>query len=322
MLLVQKKLPPGWIDLSVGEPHLIRKRFLEVFPAPKLEITEQLLEYPFPQGYPPLVKLLEDKFQAPVIITNGAKQGLFVSLNCLKWKKIAKLREPYWALLPELLQAAGIEQIDDDLGMTKLVVAPNNPDGWYPSEQDFTNRKYDFIIHDAAYFTKSYLPLDFNLKSFGDIEIYSFSKMLGIPGLRLGCVVVKNNSTQILERLLHQMELVTVGVSKLSQLYLIEILQHASPSDWETFYQTSNQDLVQSKKIIESCSSIDFPKHDQYHGMFGWGKVKNGLDFSEAKIRLLPGETCGCSGMVRVNLALDHDKLEDFISRVNKESKQ
>jgi len=68
ILLAKPKLDPSWIDSSVGEPYLIRDNLFDMFTWDE-DVSGLDLSYPFPQGYGPLVKMLEDKHQAPVIFT-------------------------------------------------------------------------------------------------------------------------------------------------------------------------------------------------------------------------------------------------------------
>src|SRR5271157_1656410 len=85
-------LPQDCIDLCFGEATVVRHALLKHFSFPDIQFTENSFvtrekyshkvtyehpfSYPHPSGYQPLVKLLEHKHNAPVIITNGAKQAL------------------------------------------------------------------------------------------------------------------------------------------------------------------------------------------------------------------------------------------------------
>ena len=77
VLVSKPKLEEGFIDVSVGEPHIVRERlslyfdlsFIGMYSSPKW------MEYPNSAGYQKLIQLLEDKHGSPVIITNGAKQA-------------------------------------------------------------------------------------------------------------------------------------------------------------------------------------------------------------------------------------------------------
>ena len=77
MLLAKPKLPPDWIDVSVGEPYLVRDNLVNIFQIGdefrNVNVSSADMVYPYPTGYQPLVRFLEEKHGARVIITNGAK---------------------------------------------------------------------------------------------------------------------------------------------------------------------------------------------------------------------------------------------------------
>lgn len=331
MLLAKPKLPHDVIDTSVGEPYIVRDILMETFDLSYQEIPSGLglWEYPDPIGYKPLVDLLEEKYGAPVIITNGAKQALGATLYALKrlGKKKVGMRTPYWALLPPLIHMHGLQMRDSfDEADANLLVMPNNPDGFVMSPEDiktFTeecNERKLPIIHDAAYYTHIYLPDDsYPLDPIGDVQIFSISKMLGLSGLRLGYVVCHN-------RLYHQyiqeyMEAMTVGVSNLSQAFLYDLLMtmNDNPELSEEFERKSHQMIKKCKLLIKqvhpdvlACASAD-----KVSGMFGWFKPGPKADFAKAKVHIIEGSPFGMSGMIRMNLALHPDKMEEVVNRLN-----
>ncbi len=139
ILLAKPKLPDGWIDVSVGEPHVVREVLRKYFKLDSIgqDHPDHYWEYPNPIGYPPLVKALEEKHGYPVIITNGAKQALGATFYALKkmGKETVGMMEPYWALIPPLVEmhglkpAIGVHPFNID---SFLALAPNNPNGHFP----------------------------------------------------------------------------------------------------------------------------------------------------------------------------------------------
>ena len=74
ILLAKPNLPPDFIDVSVGEAHVVREALYSIFDLEKYHMQSvPRMEYPYPAGYEPLVKLLEDKYQAPVVICKWGK---------------------------------------------------------------------------------------------------------------------------------------------------------------------------------------------------------------------------------------------------------
>ncbi len=145
ILVAKPKLPEGWVEVSVGEPHLVRDELMSSFDLNKdlsdLNLSSAEMSYPHPTGYQPLVKFLEEKHGSPVVITNGAKQALgavFYALSQTNKNKIG-MRLPYWALIPPLARMHGLDCVYDNFGDAYLCLAPNNPDGFIPDLQTLSS---------------------------------------------------------------------------------------------------------------------------------------------------------------------------------------
>jgi len=326
LLLAKPDLPDGWLDCSVGEPHVVRENLIKIFDLSVYEVPKvpHMYEYPNPNGYKPLVQLLEEKHHAPVIITNGAKQALgacFYALQQMDKKRIG-MRKPYWALIPPLLEMHGIGYVENTYD-SYLALAPNNPDGFMPKLELAANICKELgipYIHDAAYYTHVYLPPEYQLKSFGDVQIYSISKMLGLSGLRLGYVVC--HSTEFYKLILNYMENMTVGVSIMPQIFLHDLMRrmNAYPTLTQQFEGKSYYDLQESKKIIQKVDPEILEVNsdiEQNAGMFGWFKVGPKADFNKSKVNVISGDLFGGPGMVRMNLAFDSSTMEEIVRRLN-----
>jgi aspartate/methionine/tyrosine aminotransferase len=335
ILLAKPELPNDWRDVSVGEPHVVRDTLLKIFDLSVWELpqdVEHMFEYPSPIGYKPLVKLLEDKHQAPVIITNGAKQGLaaiFYALHKMKYERVG-MRLPYWALIPPLSIMHGVESVVQDPYIKSddphLLLAPNNPDGFCHTSQELKELSDIYkdigvpLIHDAAYYTKTYLPDGHVPVQVGDVQIYSLSKSLGLSGLRVGYVVCPN--VEYYKLIQQYMEAMTVGVSIISQMLAEHMLHrmHGYPTLAESFESMSQAALTESKKIIKTVSSevLEVPTNmETIPGMFGWFKVGPKADFAKSKVNFIDGALFGVPGMVRMNLAFNKETMEDIVKRLN-----
>lgn len=338
ILLAKPKLPPDWIDVSVGEPYLVRDNLIKVFQLEgELKIAHLKVEdliYPAPTGYQPLVKHLEDKHGAPVIITNGAKQALgavFYALKKMGWNYCHE-KSPHWALIPPLAEMHGIEMIHANGPCVEdkspfLLISPNNPDGHCESPEQLVEISKQYkernlpLIHDAAYYTHIYLPETHTLPPVGDVQIYSISKMLGFSGLRLGYAVCPN--PEFYKLIQQYMEAMTVGVSIASQTWLYDLLDRrmrSFPTLVQRFQGISSMALEENKKL---CLQIDPEVLEvpstlpQNPGMFGWFKVGNKANFEKSKINFIDGALFGVPGMVRMNLAFNHERMEEIVKRLN-----
>lgn len=334
ILLAKPTLPEGFIDVSVGEPHVVREKLREYFPLDHHGTIElysplgtQAYEYPLPTGYQPLVDLLEKKHGSPVIITNGAKQALGACFYALKQidRHIVGMRTPYWALIPPLATIHGIECVDEyDYSFQSLLnLTPNNPDGFCDNLEDDALWCKDNgipLIHDAAYYTHVYLPESCSLIQYGDVQIYSISKMLGLSGLRLGYVVCPN--PVFYQHIKQYMETMTVGVSTLSQIYLHELLQDMQQQCAQTknFEKAAAQALMDAKEIMMGVSPkvlkvpINLP---DIPGMFLFAKIKDFSLLEKAKINAIDGKYFGAPGYVRMNLAFSAERIQEIVSRLN-----
>lgn len=340
LLLAKPKLPEGWLDTSVGEPHVVRDTLNRIFDLnpdyhmiPKVE---HMHEYPVPTGYQPLVDLLEKKHRAPVIITNGAKQALGATFYALKQmgRKTIGMRSPYWALIPPLVRMHGLkwngaeplDWVHPDMGScfdSYLCLAPNNPDGSMMDLQSAASflQQHDVpLIHDAAYYTHTYLPFDYELRTFGDVQIYSISKMLGLSGLRIGYAVCPNQ--QFYRYIQEYMEAMTVGVSVMPQIFLEKLLleMQARPGLTFKFENESAMHLRNAKEIMLGVRPeiLEIPENlPDIPGMFGWFKVGPACDFQQAKINAIDGALFGVPGMVRMNLGFHEDRMKEIVHRLN-----
>ncbi len=344
LLLAKPDLPPGFIDVSIGEPYLVRRNLIEIFQFQeelKLgHLSESNLDYPSPVGYAPLVKHLEDKYQAPIVITNGAKQALAACFYALKkmGKSNVGMRLPYWALIPPLASLYGLEPkyIDSTLPEnytsplsyeSLLLIDPNNPDGWSVNA-DLLKKLSQYhkdenipIIHDAAYFSHIYLSEKHSLPSFGDVQVYSISKMLGLSGLRVGFAVCHN--PEFYKLIQEYVEATTVGVSISSQTVLFDLLDRrmrSYPTLVQEFENTSALQLEENKKL---CLQIDPEVLEipsdllNISGMFLWAKVGPKADFIKSKINVIDGALFGVPGYVRMNLAFDKSIMQEIVKRLN-----
>lgn len=335
ILLAIKGVDSGTIDLTVGEPHTIKKALFENFDISKFQVSGSELnfwEYQKPNGYGPLVAFLEKKHNAPVVITNGAKNGLAAYFYaCIKMgiKRIG-MKLPYWVLIPPLAKELGCESVfcepeEFNSYDSYLLLAPNNPDGQCASSKellDIANQAKNMgkiFAHDAAYYTHSYLPQDYELLDIGDVQIFSGSKMFGLSSIRVGYVVCRNK--EMCEHIMHYMETFSVGVSSLSQKIFLKILEHFELNTDKklSFEQSCRDSIKRSRDIISGVNKNVIELPDGFldaPGMFGWVKVINKQALIDSKINVLDGSLFGKDGYARLNLSFGEDVWIDFIERL------
>jgi aspartate/methionine/tyrosine aminotransferase len=330
ILSAKPKLQPNFIDVSVGEPYLIKKALFDIFnlneDINQVPVNLTDFQYPNPTGYQPLVSLLEEYHGAPVVITNGAKQGLAAAFHSLfkMRKRSISMRRPYWALVPQLAHMHQLECVYDDSAEAELCIAPNNPDGFVPNLLELENKfkqNHKLFIHDAAYYTPSYMDHNIPIRLVGDVQIFSISKMLGLSGLRLGYAVCQNQ--EMYKHISQYVEATTVGASIYSQIFLYNFLNNKyfkSVSSRKEFEDRCFHNLKINKNLCKGLDPevLDVPHNiEDISGMFGWFKIGNKLDLNKSKIHAIEGSVFGKPGFIRMNLAFDPNKMQEIIKKLN-----
>ncbi|MQL84484.1 hypothetical protein Taro_016987 [Colocasia esculenta] len=106
----------------------------------------------------------------------------------------------------------------NDAPYIELVCSPNNPDGFL--KEAVLNGEKGWTIHDLAYYWPQYTPI--TAAAAHDIMLFTFSKITGHAGTRIGWALVKDRA--VAEKMTKFIELNTIGVSKDSQLRAAQIL--------------------------------------------------------------------------------------------------
>jgi aspartate/methionine/tyrosine aminotransferase len=326
------------IDLRIGEARDLRDITTSLYDLHNLNITMKASDWEYQSyGYQPLVKFLEEKHSAPIVITNGANQGLHAAMYALQKKGFKNLgfRIPYWSRIPEIAKSVGLgyTPFEGDLLSEKkldidsyLLTMPNNPDGHLPPldvvrmVSALLKQQRIPLIHDAVYYTRSYLPIDRPIESLGDLQLYSASKTYGLSALRVGYMIVHN--TEFYDSLNDYMELSTVGVSVPAQKLFLHILNREEQLPFlKTNFDTMTREaLKKSKTIFKTVSSenIELPDNfDRCCGMFAWVKPKKQDLFKKANIEVIDGNAFGKPEYVRINLAAGSAIIAEAVRRIN-----
>jgi asparagine---oxo-acid transaminase len=326
------------LDLRIGEARAIRDITCRLFDLKRFTTDMGPIDWEYQSnGYQPLVQYLENKYSARVIITNGANQALHAAIYALKHKGFNNvgLRTPYWNRIPEIARHMamgyttfiGTMLSDENHKIDSyLSTMPNNPDGHLPSldtirtvaailkEQDIP------LIHDAVYYTRTYLPIDHPTENIGDVQIFSASKSYGLSSLRLGYMVIHNASFYKL--LADFMELSTVGASVPAQKLFLQILKREDqvPFIKTEFEKDSREALRKAKLKFKEVNPelIEMPANlERTCGVFAWVKPKLPDLFAQCKIEVLPGKIFGAPDFVRINLAAGAEHIAEAVKRIN-----
>lgn len=319
--MARTRLPADFIDLGIGEPHYLRDVVTAVHDVRefRFDTMPRVWEYAPPTGYDPLVRALEERHGAPVVVTIGAKHGIFAALHALHCEGVRSVsyRTPYWASFPFMMERAGMRSVlDGGVADAHLLVMPNNPDGYVtdPASARATGKP---LIHDAAYYTKSYLPEGTEVEAIGDMQVFSASKMYGLSGLRLGWVVC--HEPRYRDAVASFVEATTAGVSTASQRVLLSIVaaEAENPTMRDIYQAEMRRHLAWAQSAIRTIHP-DVLTPVSTLGMFGWCRKGPKFDPNAAKVAVMEGAAFGDPTMVRLNLAVAPAQLEEAIERFNR----
>ena len=186
--------------------------------------------YAPPAGFEELRRLIREDMDLPeasVLVTDGAVEALYnVCSNVCKPGKKFVTTNPSWAWPMHFARKAGSEvvelpiynaaqgykltaeqlraAVDENTGVIYLV-DPNNPLGTCHTEDEIrafaeiARSVGAYFIHDATYssFAEHFTPA-FRFYPERSIQIYSFSKWLGLAGMRLGAVLASEDIVEML----------------------------------------------------------------------------------------------------------------------------
>jgi aspartate/methionine/tyrosine aminotransferase len=328
--LIRKTLPPGTLDLCVGEAHVVRNALLASYDERAFNVAPATAgcDYQQPNGYAPLVKLLEERYNKRVVITCGAKQGLSAVFYAMYTKGMrgVSMRSPYWSQMPAAIRLAGLSSYSSSVRPTylhgHLLVSPNNPDGWCAAPDDVKQLAEECafyrvpLVHDAAYHTPVYVDDPMPLAS---TSVHSVSKAYGLSGLRVGWVVTDDDFTY--DRVCEYCEATTVGCSLPAQAMTYQLLkvEDRSAIRHGRFVAQARAALVAAKRLMAEVNQevLVTAGCESVAGMFGWYRIGPKFDAEKARIHVAPGSAFGDSLQVRLNLAVDPAVLQEAVSRLN-----
>lgn len=326
-------LPPDTIDLSFGEPKIIREALMRQIDG-KIDMpsTKDLAgwEYQLASGKPDLASLLEKKYNAKVVVCNGAKQALSAAFYAMRKNGTDYIvyDKPYYPATPSLISLSGLvgllpDEVDHDFwpasNVVRLLTSPNNPDGDNLSNIELIeHQSQGQVIHDAAYYTDIYLPDNQIPIPIGNIQIYSVSKMYGLSGIRIGYAVCHKES--LYNDVAEYIELTSAGVSAASQDIIRNVEQFFmdNPEKLSAFHNDARSILKKNRALLTLLDqNVLMPMPCKSNSMFAWFKKGPKFDQSKVKVYMLDGVIFGDQDMVRMNIAVPHEVLKEAIDRLN-----
>jgi len=340
------------IDLAVGEPEFAVE-------APILDATCQALNngatrYGPVAGLPELRECLARDFEGwgslNIIVTNGAKQGLYEVFQVVCGEGCEVIVPiPCWVSFEHQIRLAGgipvlVEtrqhQLDvdaiaaavTDRTVAVLINSPNNPTGAVYGHSDIRRvaemcrQKNLWLISDEAYSAFVYRPKAF-VSPFAIPEIRpqlivvrSFSKTYAMTGYRIGYVAAP---AEVIVRLTTLQGHLTGNVCSFAQYGALQAVNtplttlEARRAAYET----------RCRKAVQLCEGLFdliapqgafylFPRIDRYRDRFADDRDFARFLLEKANVAVVPGRFFGAPGHVRISFATSDDRLHQGFGRM------
>ena len=340
------------VDLAVGEPEF-------AVDAPIVDATCQALEngvtrYGPVAGLPELRERLARDFEGcgpqHIIVTNGAKQGLYeiFQVVCGEGHEVI-VPAPCWVSFEHQIRLAGgvpvlvdtrrhqldlnaIEQAVTPRTAAILINSPNNPTGAVYDRADMARvadlcRQKDlWLISDEAYSAFVYRPQSFvSPFAFPEIRsqlivVRSFSKTYAMTGFRVGYVVAPE---EVITRLTTLQGHLTGNVCSFAQYGALQALDISETilEERRTVYKGRCRLAVGLGKeifdLIEPQGAFYlFPRIDRYQERFADDRDFARYLLEKANVAVVPGTFFGVPGHIRISFATSDDRLREGIARM------
>lgn len=315
-------------DLGWGNSVAVREAFLNTYHGNPMSIArEELMDFNYPthEGDPELVEITRkvikrqtDQTYKHVFLVNGATGGVVIALRAYAQRGFEYCRTrtaPYYVRYPAMIRASGLTQIDQDHpdspGVVNLLDLPSNPLGLMSQ----IGERRDPLIIDGVYLNMVYSPVVYGLPRH-DVMIGSYSKLLGINGIRVGWLAT--NDDFLAERF---KDLVTSEYCGLSQAST-DILKHTLEGfNWDRFET--------SAKFKLDCNREEWSQLERFFagtpvipvGMFYYAPMDRKAQeiFVKAGVSWTKGSTMGTDdGFARFNMGASNEVIEQAVKAVLK----
>ncbi|MDR0912852.1 MAG: pyridoxal phosphate-dependent aminotransferase [Methanobrevibacter sp.] len=267
--------------------------------------SKEYCKYPPPEGFPYLQKLILkdlDLEEMDILVTAGGTESLYVCISELikKHNNVITCDPGYliidefasrfsneirsipiyneecgYKLTPELVK----QNIDEN---TKLIILidPLNPLGTAYTEKEIKEfaqiaKENDiYLLHDITY--KDFAREHFSVAKYApdhSITIFSFSKIYGMAGLRIGAVI---STPEIIDAT--RSELINdLGTNLISQAGAIAALE-SKPKWIESIVNTTRNNQKLIKTAVDSIDDIHIVAYPSDGNMFAIDIEKTGID--------------------------------------------
>lgn len=307
-------------DLGFGDSFLLREllfTYLNPSGYAQIFLKKETLGYGFndtkiKEYIRDLLKDFTGVNYSSVIITHGGTGGVLSAIRGLE-HKVGTYDDVHYIFYPEMFKSAGVFHSQTDAKFM-LTSSPNNPTGKVSSGEIF---KGD-VIWDAVYHTPAYMPRN-RLKNKPDhnVIVGSFSKLLGLNGLRIGYVAT--NDPILATKIARASEVETLGVSNASLSMLNNVIDRVDVNLFSDDAGRMMDDNREEMTKVEHLFGCQVPES----GMFYFPKIdtKSIEILKKANIKFIEGNLCGDPQRIRLSLGQTRDITRKAIESILKADK-
>jgi aspartate aminotransferase len=320
---ISRAKPP--IRLDIGEPDVKP-------PEGVLESLRGALDefgYGPPEGVPELREAIAELFKAEpseVAVVAGGRHGIAALMWAFRKRRIITTR-PYYPGYFEIASTFDIRvelvEAREEEGWAPrfvergvyLVNYPNNPTGVVLA-RDKVRELVDaaeFVVSDEVYRDIAFAPFTSPRDFSGDVAVvYSFSKVLSVPGFRLGAVVAPR---AVVKEVVKFVRATVNSAPTVLQRAVARVVPEI-PSLAKRLGEVYRRRLEVAKRELR------YPFVEPGGSFYVFPKVPcSGVEFMRralAKgVSVLPGESFGASNHVRVALVQPEERLADALKALN-----
>ncbi len=280
------------------------------------------------------------------VITNGASEALDLALRSIAWIRQKKgdhrpkclLCRPYYYSYLPLVRYAGFEPVFTDLVDGRIVPedfqakvrdcrvvlinSPSNPTGrveaieTLKAIEKITQDLGIYILSDEVYKDLIYVRENYLLKGPHVVTINSFSKTFAMTGLRVG--YLWSLDTELVRTVIEMKSHTSMNTSIIAQeMAYTATTVPKSYMDEQLKVWEARRDL-----IYEGMAAIGLDLWKPEGAFYVLPRIEDPADFvwdmfTDHKVITYLGEWFGAPDRVRFSYALDVDKIEEGLDRVN-----
>lgn len=318
-------------NLGWGQSVAVREAFVKFCKTSTIISPKDLMKYDYPahEGSQALISITADVIMKTlglsykhIFITSGATGGCVIAMRAFRqsgYSHCLTRQAPYYVRYPKMIEAAGLihttNHLKERLNSVALVDLPSNPLGSMKSPVVLGIP----VILDAVYLNQVYMDPALVQYIPHDVLVGSYSKLLGINGIRLGFIAT--NEDLLASKMSELITSEYCGLSMSSQ----DVLTDQLPGfDWDQFFPYARFKLDLNREQFQKIEKFFGDTPVNPIGMFYYAPVdaKAKEILEKANVSYTPGSSMGTDdNFGRFNVGQDNRLVEEAIKAILKADK-